>query len=55
MNEKEGISVNQLDKLFDAKIIDERSDVVLSDIDVQHILANAYKTLEIDSLQMILN
>lgn len=44
-----------MDKLFDSKIIDERTDINLSETDVQYILVNAYKTTEVDSLQMIFN
>lgn len=35
--------------------MDERSDIKLSEKDVQYILINTYKTSEVDSLQMILN
>ena len=55
LNEKENIPIDELDKMYDSKLIDERYDVSLNEKDVQYILINAYKTSEVNSLQMIFN
>ena len=55
LNEKENMSIDELEKMYDSKMIDERMDVSLNEKDVQYILINAYKTTEVDSLQMIFN
>ena len=55
LNEKENMSIDELEKMYDSKMIDERMDVSLNEKDAQYILINAYKTTEVDSLQMIFN
>ena len=49
------MSIDELEKMYDSKMIDERMDVSLNEKDAQYILINAYKTTEVDSLQMIFN
>lgn len=55
LNIKEGIMADELDKMYDSKIIDERTDLQLTEKNVQYILQSFYKTTQVSSLQMILN
>lgn len=55
LNERYGKSLNELDRLFEGRSLDEKNDFYLSEADVETLLSNIYKFGEVRTLQMILS